>query len=164
VGSSPTRVILWFGYETRVQAGDIVVAEPVVALHTTTAGDVAEAYLTARLLERGTRVRKPVGDDSRYDLVVDEGSGFLRVQVKTAHWADERHEGITYPACSNDWHRGTRSGYRGECDLRAVYFPPLRMVMLIPVDDVGTTEVRSRPSLPRNGQRLAVRFAKDYEV
>lgn len=139
-------------------------AEPVVALHTKTAGDVAEAYVTARLLELGKRVLKPLGDNSRYDLVVDDGGRFLRIQVKTAHWADARHEVIKFPACSNNWHRGTKSGYRGECDFFAVYFPPLRMVMLVPVDGVGTTEVRLRLAPTRNGQQLGVRFAKDYEV
>ena len=34
-------------------------------------GDIAEAFVTARLLEMGNSVSKPFGDNQRYDIIVD---------------------------------------------------------------------------------------------
>ena len=49
--------------------------------------DIAESAVVTELLKRGFRVLKPVGDRLPYDLVLDLGKKFLRVQVKSA-WFD----------------------------------------------------------------------------
>jgi hypothetical protein len=42
--------------------------------------------------------------------------------------------------------------------------PPLRKVYLVPVNDVGHTEVRLRLKPARNNQAKGIRIAADYEV
>ena len=45
-------------------------------------GDIAEAYVTYKLKERGFNVLVPWGEDVRYDLVSEKGGIFKRIQVK----------------------------------------------------------------------------------
>ena len=55
-------------------------------------GEVSEAVVMAEFLKAGFPVLLPSGDSQRYDLVVEAGGSFLRVQCKTASpcgWRDE---------------------------------------------------------------------------
>jgi len=56
--------------------------------------DIAESAVTTELLRRGFRVLKPVGDRLPYDLVLDCGQRFLRIQVKSA-WYEESKDMYT---------------------------------------------------------------------
>jgi hypothetical protein len=143
----------------------LYIAERVSGLHRKTKGDVTEAYLTARLLELGYTVLKPVGDNARYDLVIERGGCFHRVQCKTATWGDEEQASLVFAACSTNWHlRDGKRGYHGEADFFGVYFPPSRKVYLVPVAVCGHTEIRLRITPPRNGQVRGIRYAVDYEI
>jgi hypothetical protein len=51
---------------------------------TKAADDIAEAVMLAEFLRAGFPVLLPFGDNRRYDLVVEAGGRFLRVQCKTA--------------------------------------------------------------------------------
>lgn len=134
-------------------------------LHTKSKGDVCEAYVMARLLELGFTVLRPVGDNCRYDLVIERGGDFKRVQCKTATWGDVHHRSILFASCSTNWlQRAGKRGYYGEADFFGVYFPPLRKTYLVPVNDFGHTQVRLRLAPARNGQLTGVRFASDYEL
>ena len=135
-----------------------------VPLHTKSKGDVAEAYVTAPLLELGKAVLKPLGDNQRYDLVIDDGGRFVRVQCKTAQ-TGKGGDYLCFPACSTYNHTGYgKKGYHGECDVFAVFYPPTRAVYLIPVSECGATEVKLRFTPPKNNQRVRVRYAADYIV
>jgi len=46
-------------------------------------GEWVELLFMAEAAKRGLRVIKPYGDSSRYDLVIENGGRFLRVQVKS---------------------------------------------------------------------------------
>lgn len=143
----------------------LFIAEHRTELHRKTKGDVTEAYLTARLLELGYTVLKPVGDNARYDLVIERAGCFHRVQCKTATWGDDQHASLVFAACSTNWHlRDGKRGYHGDADLFGVYFPPLRTAYLVPVAECGHTEIRLRITPARNGQVRGVRFAANYEI
>ena len=134
-------------------------------LHRKTKGDVTEAYVAARLLELGYTVLRPVGDNARYDLVIERDRCFSRVQCKTARWADPDHTSLVFSACSTNWYlRDGKRGYHGEADWFGVYFPPLRAVYLVPVGDCGHTEVRLRLSPARNNQIDRVKLAEAYRI
>lgn len=51
-------------------------------------GDVTETRLLHELVAAGCSVSVPFGDNDPYDLVVDTGKEFLRVQCKTG-WVEE---------------------------------------------------------------------------
>ncbi len=145
----------------------------VAVTHPKAKGDVTEAYVTARLLEVGKTVLKPLGDNCRFDLAIYEDGRFLRVQCKTATWdrgyngaAKEKRAGLIFAAYSSANHTaaGRKRGYRGDADLFGVYFPPLRRVYLVPVDECAPSEIHLRILPPANGQRRGVRFAATYEL
>ena len=116
------------------------------------------------MLELGKAVLKPIGDNQRYDLVIDDGGTFKRVQYKTAQ-IGRGGEYLCFPVCSSYNHTGHgKRGYHGECDVFAVYYPPDRSIYLVPVDECGTTEVKLRFTPPKNGQRIGVRYAADYRA
>lgn len=50
--------------------------------------DIAEYAVATELLKRGFKVLKPIGDRLAYDLALDLGERFLRIQVKMA-WFNE---------------------------------------------------------------------------
>lgn len=136
-----------------------------VHLHRKTKGDITEAYVAARLMETGHTVLRPVGDNTRYDLVMERAGQFFRIQCKTATWGDKSQGSVLFAACSTNWHlKSGKRGYHGEADYFGVYFPPLGKVYLVPVQDCGHTEVRLRLRPSKNNQQKGVRFAGDYEL
>ena len=54
-------------------------------------GDIAELAVATELLKRDFRVLKPIGDRLPYDLAVDIGNKFIRIQVKSA-WFDKKRD------------------------------------------------------------------------
>ena len=104
-------------------------------MNTKDRGDDAEAYIAAALLEAGKAVLRPLGDNRRYDLVIEQGGRFLRVQCKTARWDSKTANALTFSTCSHYGHRGRPSrDYRGDIDFFAVFLPPLKTVYLVPVE------------------------------
>jgi PD-(D/E)XK endonuclease len=123
-------------------------------------GNAAEAAVLSALVSRGLGVSIPYGDGHPYDLVVDVGSAFLRVQCKRA-WPVKGC--VVFNSRSTDHGRGPRS-YRGLADIFGVYFPPTEAVYLVPIDAVADFEGRLRLEPARNNQKRRVRFAVDYAV
>lgn len=83
-------------------------------------GRYREAFITARLLELGLTVLKPVGDDARYDLVIERDGSFTRVQCKTACVDGRASNVLTFPVCSSASHsNGGKRRYRGDVAARA---------------------------------------------
>ena len=51
-------------------------------MHPKQKGDIAVAKVELELLKQGFKLLKPIGENTRYDLVCDTGSKFVRIQVK----------------------------------------------------------------------------------
>ncbi len=134
-------------------------------------GRHAEAVIIAKLLEVGYNVLVPyLGENSRYDLVIEDANGELwRIQCKSGK-QHRSQEYIEFNASSSYYHHkkeGTtwgRKSYHGQIDYFAVYCPDTRCVYLIPVDHIPNTEGRLRLLPTRNGQEKNIRWAKDYEL
>ena len=125
-------------------------------------GERSEASIILALLRHDVPVLKPFGDSQRYDLVIERGGQFLRVQCKTGRLVNGA---VMFPTCSSYRHRGLGSkNYRGQADLFAVYCPDNEKTYLVPVDTAGIRSCRLRVDVSRNGQREGVRPAIDYEV
>jgi hypothetical protein len=125
-------------------------------------GERSEAHIVARLLDAGKSVLKPHGDNRRYDLVLDEGDRFVRVQCKTGRL---RNGTVAFSTCSSYVHRGLgRKDYRGQADVFAVYCPDNDKAYMVPVDVVGLRTCHLRIDASKNGQHEGVRSAMDYEV
>ena len=120
----------------------------------------------ARLVQAGKEILVPFGENQRYDLVIDEGDRFIRVQCKTGRL---RKGAISFNTCSVDYHhpnsRGSRPyrrDYCGDAELFGVYCLATDGVYLVPVEDVGRSTASLRIEPTRNGQAKKIRWAKNY--
>lgn len=114
---------------------------------------------------KGFDVALPFGENTRYDLILDDGSALLRVQCKTGRI---RNGAVVFRTASSYYHhpneKPTQRHYRGQVDRFAVYCPQTRGVYLIPIDGLPSESACLRVDAPLNGQRKRVRFAADYEI
>ena len=128
-------------------------------MHTREKGIVTEAKILAALAAAGYLVLIPFGDGHKYDFVIDDEVSLLRVQCKTGR---VRNGSLLFCAYSKAGNGYARVGYRGLADLFAVLNPDDGKVYLIPVDEVGETEVALRLVPTLNNQTQRVRWAKSY--
>ena len=118
------------------------------------------------LQETGYTVLVPFGENTRYDLVIDDGVDLARVQCKTGRL---RQGAIRFNACSTYVHharpRMPTRHYHGEVEFFGVHCPDTGGVYLIPIERLP---VRNKGALrvdpPGNNQRRGVRFAADYAI
>lgn len=134
-------------------------------LNSTQKGAVAEAEIATTAIRLGLVVLQPIGDGSRYDLVIDTGRRLLRIQCK---WGSRQGEVIT-AHCRTSRH--TPGGFRhttysaDEVDAIAVYSPDTDRCYLIPVQEVeGCAMISLRLGPTRNNQSVNVRWASDYQL
>lgn len=125
-------------------------------------GNIAIAQVIAKLVESGKRVLLPFDQASRYDLAIDDGSTFTRVQVK-AGWLDQNGKLLRFNACSNNKGYRRRS-YKGEIDSFIVYSHELGRFYLIPAADINSLDGRLRLTETANGQQKGVKWARKYEL
>lgn len=128
-------------------------------------GDISEGMVLAELLKAGKRVLLPFGERHKYDLVIDDGGTFTRVQCKTGRL---RRDTIIFSTSSvvrdSQTKKHTKRYYtRDEIDMYGVYCPENHRVYLVPVDDVAKTEGRLRvgPS-ERNTGRQGSTYLLDH--
>ena len=124
-------------------------------------GAITELKCIAYFVELGYDVSVPQ-NPCRYDLVLDTGNKFLRVQVKTCNTT--RHpDGITFSTCSSHYVNGehTHTSYKKDnIDYFCTYYN--NECYLVPVKDCGSREKYLRFEQPKNGQSKNISFAKDY--
>jgi hypothetical protein len=135
-------------------------------VHPKAVGDRSTLAILLALHAAGYVVALPFGENTRYDLLIDDGQAISRVQCKTGRL---RTGAVRFPACSSYEHharpRARRRDYLGQIDFFGVYCPETRGVYLVPIADVPLTRqgaLRVEPS--RNNQRRGIRLAADYEI
>ncbi|MBM3667459.1 MAG: hypothetical protein FJW90_08285 [Actinobacteria bacterium] len=136
---------------------------PSESSHPVDVGLRTEAHITGELVRRGYTVLLPFGVNQRYDLVLDDGGRFVRVQCKTGRL---RHGVVLFSGISvrcNTREILTR-GYEGEVELFLISCPDNDRIYAVPIEEVtgGCGSLRVAPT--RNGQRRRVRWARDYEL
>jgi hypothetical protein len=116
-------------------------------------GAIAEAEIAAALVGLDLVVLRPMCEGGRYDLVVDLGARFLRLQCK---WASRRGSVLTARCVTS---RHTPAGYlrttysAHEVDAIAAYAPEGRKCYVIPIAEAeGRTTLSLRLSPTRNNQ------------
>jgi hypothetical protein len=134
--------------------------------HPKAIGDRTTMAVMLALREVGYVVLVPFGENTRYDLVIDDGLNLLRVQCKTGRL---RLGSVVFATCSTYGHhanaRMIRRHYQGQIDFFGVYCPETEGVYLVPLEDVPTRSAVALRVLPsRNRQRKKIRWAADYEI
>jgi hypothetical protein len=134
--------------------------------HPKDVGDRTTLAAMLALREAGYVVSVPFGENTRYDLLIDDGARIARVQCKSGQLVSGVVRFKT--ASSYAHHRAPRTArrhYHGEIDYFAVYCRDNCGVYLVPIDDVPTTcEARLRVDPPRNRQRKRIRNAASYQL
>lgn len=126
-------------------------------------GDVTQSQVMAALLRSGKKVLMPFGDNSRYDLVVEEDGRFTRIQCKIGKLVGGA---IVFAAASSQYHRGgKRQHYQGQIDSFGVFCPDNGKVYIIPIAEPPLVrEAKLRLTPPRNAQVKGIRWAAQYEI
>jgi hypothetical protein len=108
----------------------------------------------------------PFGENTRYDLIIDDDGRLVRVQCKSGRL---RNGSVHFNTASTYAHHANpetrRRDYHGEVDCFAVYCRETGGIYLIPIDDARVkAQCALRVAPPRNGQRRKIRNALDYEI
>jgi hypothetical protein len=134
--------------------------------HPKTVGDRTTLAIMAALHDAGYAVLIPFGENTRYDLVVDDGCDLKRIQCKTGRLYDGA---VVFNTCSYYAHhpnpKAKSRDYIGQIDAFAVYCLATSGVYLVPIEAVPNRRRGAlRVAPPRNNQRRRVRLAADYEI
>jgi hypothetical protein len=127
-------------------------------------GAAAEAAITARAIELGLIVLRPLCEGGRYDLIIDLEPELMRVQCK---WA-RRIEGVLSVNLTTSRHTPggyVRTTYTAlEVDAIGAYAADVRRCFLIPISEVsGGRSVHLRLDQAHNNQAKRIRWADDYD-
>jgi hypothetical protein len=120
-------------------------------------GNLSEARILAAFVSAGYLVSVPFGSGHKYDFVVDDSTRLLRVQCKTGR---VKNGVLLFNAYSQSGNGSVKMSYRGLADLFAVLNPEDEKVYLVPVDEVGVTDVSLRLAPTMNKQTQGVRWAE----
>jgi hypothetical protein len=131
--------------------------------HPVDVGLRSEAAIMARLVKTGHSLAVPFGVNQRYDLLLDLGDRFLRVQCKTGRLRNGVVEFSTRSVRTNMQGIFGRS-YSGEIDAFAVYCPATDGVYVVPIEDATGAGMRLRIEPPLNRQTRRVNWASEYEL
>ena len=129
-------------------------------------GAIAEAYITAALIERGYDVYRPAAEGGRYDLVADVAGRLLRIQAK---WA--RSKGDVLIVSGETCRRGPGGDYvkktydASEIDAVLAFSLEHRKTYVFPISMMaGRRNVQLRLTPPKNNQRLGIHLAEMFEL
>lgn len=123
-------------------------------------GNIVELKCQTYLYELEYDVAIPLGDNSRYDLILDIGGNLLRVQVKTAK---EVEDGVFEFSCRMTRVNCTsvinKTYEKNEIDFFATFYKD--RCYLVPVEECSRSKkLRTKPTT--NHQLLNINYADDY--
>ena len=134
--------------------------------HPKSVGDRSTLAVILALEAKGFRVYLPFSENTRCDLVVDDGIQLGRVQCKSGRL---RNGAVRFNACSSYAHhpnpKVAKRDYTGEIDYFGVYCRETGGVYLVPIDEMPVKRqgaLRVEPA--RNGQFRSIHLARDYEL
>jgi PD-(D/E)XK endonuclease len=118
------------------------------------------------LHEAGFQFAIPFGENTRYDLIVDDKGTLARVQCKSGRLRDGA---IRFATCSSYGHHRhpleARRDYQGQVDFFAIYCPETCGVYLVPIEDLPVKVSGAlRVAAARNGQKRRIRSAAQYRI
>ena len=125
-------------------------------------GDVSVSMIMAALLRRGHGVLMPFGDRQPYDLVIDDGNGFQRIQCKTGRiQGGAIHFNLSSVVKDSKTKKFYRRGYGDKVDLFGIYCPPINKCYMIPRNVVGDKTTASMRLYTPTPNCL---MASDFEI
>ena len=134
---------------------------------TSNTGAIGENFVVNDLLQHDLKVYREVTSGNDVDLIVDNGSRFFRIQVKTH---SECRRGVLPVSIERRWRDQSgnwiRTRYTTDTvDIIAAVSIKDKLVAYVPVVEFGdqiTMSLRFEP--PRNGQKKSVREVSDFSA
>lgn len=132
-------------------------------MNSKTKGNISEAIILAHLLKSGHSISIPFGNNSRYDLILDDGAHLLRVQCKTATY---KNGCVVFSIASVNGFNGKKTNYVGTIDLFIVYCPQLDSIYKIPIQEAPTkSSMVLRVDAPKlNTNTKSIKWASKYKI
>ena len=128
-------------------------------------GDRSTLAIMLALRSHGYGVYTPFGENTRCDLIIEDGEALWRVQCKTGRLINGA---IAFPTSSSYLHHPhpkiSRRDYVGQVDFFGVFCQQTGGVYLVPTGDLPKRQAMLRVEPPRNSQRRFVREAASYEI
>lgn len=127
-------------------------------------GILTEETLKLWFLKKGFSVSVPIGDDDRYDFIVDFNGKLVRMQSKTSNLTRTVNclnfatASINYNSTGSHRNKYTSK----EIDYFCTIHPKTEQVYIVPVEICGN-ECNLRLTPPKNNNFKGVKMAKDYE-
>ena len=142
---------------------DPILTPPPVSRHPVDVGLRTEAAITHALAAMGHHVFMPIGQNQRYDLLVEVSGRFYRCQCKTGRLRGGSIQFSARSVRSNTKSVLTRD-YVGEIDYFLVYCEDTGEVYAIPMSDTlrSTPHLRVEPTA--NNQQRRIRWAADFRL
>ncbi len=123
-------------------------------------GNITEAKLIAKFVERGYTVSTVFGDNARYDIIIDIDGELFKIQCKTGRLKDGN---VVFNTASVSPFTNVTNYYFGQIDFFAVYCPGNDEFYLVPPDSVAKSKGKLRITQPlKSDSRIT--WAKDYKI
>jgi len=134
-------------------------------MKTTDKGDLGVGMVLADLLRKGFKIALPVGENQRYDLIVDTGEALHRVQCKAS--TPKKGSLPVKTSATSSWNgrtRGTHEYTAADIEVLAAADLTTGTVYYIPANALGDgrREMNLRLEPARNKQTKGIRWASDY--
>lgn len=128
-------------------------------MHTKTKGTIAELKIASRLLEDGWKVLFPLGENNRYDLVVEKGGKFVRIQVKYV----TQKKGSLDVNCSSSNNWSVLPYNSNEIDYIAVFNASNEEMYFLPISLMTKYKFKLRIDKTKNNQNKGIHYATDFK-
>jgi hypothetical protein len=129
-------------------------------------GERSQLAVVLALRAAGYGVLLPLGENTRYDLAIEDAGAVFLVQCKTGRL---KAGAVCFRTASSYYHHPNPKApkhYRGQVDFFAIYCLETGKVYLVPIGAVDAVDYYAtlRVDPPRNNQVAKVRWASDFEV
>lgn len=133
-----------------------------IELNSKQKGNLTELKCLTAFYELGYQCSIPYGENSRYDLIADINGKLIRIQCKTSRQVDEGVIEFSCRSCRSNTQSNLQRRYSNkEIDYFATYWND--KCYLIPISECSASK-KLRFVPPKNGQRVGIIYAKDYEL
>lgn len=127
-------------------------------------GILTEEEIKLWFLKQGYSVSVPIGDDDKYDFIVDFNGKLIRMQSKTGNLTSAIGC-LSFASCSIKYNStgSHRTQYKKQdIDYFCTMHPETKQVYIVPVEICGNN-CRLRLVPPQNNRYTDVKMANDYE-
>lgn len=132
-------------------------------MNTNDKGRISELRVASKYIELGYKVLQPLNKDGVYDLVIEKGGIFLKVQVKTLVDKGDYYVLKNQTVVQNKAQTITKFYKEGEIDLLVGIDLYTDDIIQVPFKDCTKGGMHFRKVPPRNNQKK-VRYVSDYKI